>query len=109
MFGFRIYDQVSGTFLSVALNISRHLVAEADLIIMLVDVLDGLTPADEDVAEVLRRADKPVLVVANKADNEARHQAAYEFYALGLGEVYPLSALHGTSIGELLDLYCVWE
>jgi GTP-binding protein len=78
-------------------------ISEADLIIMLVDVLDGLTPADEDVAEVLRRADKPVLVAANKADNEARHQAAYEFYALGLGEVYPLSALHGTSIGELLD------
>jgi GTP-binding protein len=78
-------------------------IAEADLIIMLVDVLDGLTPADEDVADVLRRTDKPVLVAANKADNEARHQAAYEFYALGLGEVYPLSALHGTSIGELLD------
>jgi GTP-binding protein len=55
------------------------------------------------VADVLRRTDKPVLVAANKADNEARHQAAYEFYALGLGEVYPLSALHGTSIGELLD------
>jgi GTP-binding protein len=78
-------------------------ISEADLIIMLVDVLDGPTPADEDVAEVLRRADKPILVAANKADNETRHQAAYEFYALGLGEVYPLSALHGTSIGELLD------
>ncbi|MFC2036699.1 ribosome biogenesis GTPase Der [Chloroflexota bacterium] len=78
-------------------------IAEADLIVMLVDVLDGLTPADEDVADVLRRSDRPVLVAANKADNEARHQAAFEFYALGLGEVYPLSALHGTSIGELLD------
>jgi GTP-binding protein len=78
-------------------------IAEADLIVMLVDVLDGLTPADEDVADVLRRTDKPVLVAANKADNEARHQAAYEFYSLGLGEVYPVSALHGTSIGELLD------
>jgi len=78
-------------------------IAEADVILMLVDVLDGPTPADEDVAEVLRRADKPVLVVANKADNETREQAAYEFYALGLGEVFPVSALHGTGIGELLD------
>lgn len=78
-------------------------IAEADLIIMLVDVLDGLTPADEDVADVLRRADKPVLLAVNKADNEARHQAAFEFYALGLGEVYPISALHGLDVGELLD------
>jgi GTP-binding protein len=76
---------------------------EADLIIMLVDVLDGLTPADEDVADVLRRSDKPVLVAANKADNEERRQAAFEFYALGLGEVYPISALHGIDTGELLD------
>jgi GTPase len=78
-------------------------IAEADVILMLVDVLDGPTPADEDVAEVLRRADKPVLVVANKADNEAREHAAYEFYALGLGEVFPVSGLHGTGVGDLLD------
>jgi GTP-binding protein len=78
-------------------------IAEADVIILLVDVLDSLTPADQDVADVLRRADRPVLVAANKADNEARCQAAVEFYALGLGEVYPISALHGTGIGELLD------
>ena len=76
---------------------------EADVIIMLVDVLDGLTPADEDVADVLRRSDRPVLVAANKADNEKRQQAAFEFYALGLGEVYPVSALHGLGVGELLD------
>jgi GTP-binding protein len=78
-------------------------IAEADAIVMLVDVLDGLTPADEDVADVLRQTDKPVVVAANKADNEARSQAAVEFYALGLGEVFPISALHGTGIGELLD------
>jgi GTPase len=78
-------------------------IAEADLIILLVDVLDGVTPADEDVAEVLRRSDKPVLVAANKADNERRRQAAAEFYALGLGEVYAVSALHGSDIGDLLD------
>jgi GTP-binding protein len=73
------------------------------VIIMLVDVLDGMTPADEDVADVLRRTDRPVLVAANKADNEKRQQAAFEFYALGLGEVYPVSALHGLGVGELLD------
>jgi GTP-binding protein len=78
-------------------------IAEADVIIMLVDVLDGMTPADEDVADVLRRTDRPVLVAANKADNEKRQQAAFEFYALGLGEVYPVSALHGLGVGELLD------
>ena len=76
---------------------------EADVIIMLVDVLDGLTPADEDVAEVLRRTDKPVLVAANKADNENREQGAFDFYALGLGDVFPVSALHGIGVGELLD------
>jgi len=78
-------------------------IAEADVIVMLVDVIDGLTPADEDVAEILRRADRPVVVAANKADNLAREQAAYEFYALGLGEVFPISALHGLGVGELLD------
>jgi GTP-binding protein len=78
-------------------------IAEADVIIMLVDVLDGVTPADEDVADVLRRSDKPVVVAANKADNEERRQAAFEFYALGLGDVFSISALHGTGIGDLLD------
>jgi GTP-binding protein len=78
-------------------------IAEADAIIMLVDVLDGMTPADEDVAEVLRRSNKPVVVAANKADNQARQQAAYEFYSLGLGEVYAVSALHGLGVGDMLD------
>ena len=78
-------------------------IAEADAIVLLVDALDGMTPSDEDIAQVLRRAARPVLVVANKADNEARRQAAVEFYALGLGEVYPISALHGTGVGDLLD------
>jgi GTPase len=52
---------------------------------------------------VLRRSNKPVLVAANKAENEARRLAAVEFYALGLGEVYPISALHGLGVGDLLD------
>jgi GTP-binding protein len=87
-------------------EIRRHAeiaIEEADVIIMLVDAVDGLTPADEDVADVLRRANKPVLLAANKAESEARRQAAFEFYALGLGEVYPISALHGLGVGDLLD------
>lgn len=78
-------------------------IAEADVIVLLVDVPDGLTPADQDVAEVLRRTDKPVLVAANKADNQARQREAVEFYALGLGEVFPISALQGIGTGDLLD------
>ena len=78
-------------------------IEEADVVVLLVDAVDGLTPADEDVADVLRRSNKPVLVAANKAENEARRQAAFEFYALGLGEVYPISALHGLGVGDLLD------
>jgi GTPase len=86
-------------------------IAEADLILLVVDVLDGLTAADHDVADVLRRAPgqpgypagKPVLVAANKAESEARRLAAMDFYALGLGEVYPISALHGAGVADLLD------
>jgi GTP-binding protein len=78
-------------------------IEEADAILMVVDILDGPTPADEDIAEVLRRTDKPVLVAANKADNQKRFPGAYEFYALGLGDVYPVSGMHGIGIGDVLD------
>jgi GTP-binding protein len=78
-------------------------IAEADAIILLVDIVDGLTPADEDVADVLRRTDKPVFVAANKSDNLARERAAGEFYALGLGEVFPIAALQGIGVADLLD------
>jgi len=78
-------------------------IAEADAIIFMVDVIDGLVAGDEDVAEVLRRSQKPLFLVVNKADNQARREAAVEFYALGLGDPYPVSALHGTGTGDLLD------
>ncbi|MBO9360970.1 MAG: ribosome biogenesis GTPase Der [Thermoflexus sp.] len=78
-------------------------IAEADVLVLVVDVQAGLTAADEAVAEVLRRTQKPVLVAANKADNSELREAAVEFYRLGWGEIYPISALHGTGIGELLD------
>jgi len=78
-------------------------IEEADVVVFLVDARDGVTAADQDVAEVLRRSGRPVILAANKADNEARRQAALEFYELGLGEAYPISALHGTGTGDLLD------
>ena len=78
-------------------------IEEADVVVFLVDARDGVTAADQDVAEVLRRSGQPVILAANKADNEARRQAALEFYELGLGEAYPISALHGTGTGDLLD------
>jgi GTP-binding protein len=78
-------------------------IEEADVVVFLVDARDGVTAADQDVADILRRSGRPVILAANKADNEARRQAALEFYELGLGEAYPISALHGTGTGDLLD------
>ncbi len=78
-------------------------IAEADVIVMLVDAKHGITGADEEIVEILRRTQKPVLIAANKADNARLAQDALEFYGLGLGEVFPISALHGTGTGDLLD------
>jgi GTP-binding protein len=78
-------------------------IEEADVVVFLTDATDGVTQADRDVAEVLRRSGQPVLLAVNKADNESRRQAALEFYELSLGDVYPISALHGTGTGDLLD------
>jgi GTP-binding protein len=76
---------------------------EADVIISLVDVNEGVTPADLDIADMLRRVDKPVLLVANKADNTRLEHQAVEFYELGLGEPIPVAAHHGRGVAELLD------
>lgn len=76
---------------------------EADAILFVVDVQTGPTDLDDSLSEILRKTHKPVLVVANKADNEERRWQAGEFYGLGLGEVYPVSAVNGTGSGELLD------
>jgi len=77
---------------------------EAEVIVFLVDGDAGITPADQDVAELLRRTDKPVVLAVNKADNKQRRDEAVEFYALGLdSDPIPVSALHGTGTGDLLD------
>lgn len=77
--------------------------AEADAIVFLVDVKDGMLPADHEIADRLRRAKKPVLLAANKADNPQKEIAAAEFHQLGLGEPIAISAYHGRGISELLD------
>lgn len=78
-------------------------VEEADIILFCVDCEDGITPMDKDVASAIRRSKKPVFVVANKVDNNARISQTAEFHQLGLGDVYPLSAINGSGTGELLD------
>ncbi len=79
-------------------------VEDASVIVMLVDAIQGITAADQEVAEILRRTNKPVIVVANKADNEKRSFDAIEFYGLGLTqEVMSISAVHGLGTGDLLD------
>lgn len=76
---------------------------EADVILFVVDVQNGLTDLDMDVANILRRSRKPVLVVANKADNFELHNDSAEFYSLGLGDPICISAINGSCTGDLLD------
>lgn len=76
---------------------------EADILLFVVDVTTGITDLDDRVADLLRRSKKPVYVVANKVDNNARRSDAHEFYGLGLGEVYCVAATSGSGTGELLD------
>ena len=77
---------------------------EADLLLFLVDVQNGVTDWDEDVALILRRTKLPVILVANKVDNNNQQYAAAEFYSFGLGDPYCVSALSGSGTGDLLDL-----
>ncbi|MDP4291945.1 MAG: ribosome biogenesis GTPase Der [Bacteroidota bacterium] len=76
---------------------------ESDVILFLVDVTEGITPMDEDVADMLRRQSKPVILVANKVDTHLRSNEMSEFYALGLGEIYGISSVNGLGTGDLLD------
>ncbi len=78
-------------------------IREADVVVFLVDARDGLTADDLAVAEILRKSQKPVILAANKADNETRRQNTVEFYALGLGEPLPISAYHNIGVSDLMD------
>jgi GTPase len=86
---------------------ARLAIAEADVILFVVDAAIGLAPADQEAAEILRRTKAPVLVAVNKADNDRRELEAAEFYALGWDETYPVSAAHGRGVADLLDAV-VW-
>ena len=87
-------------------------IREADVVLLLVDGVSGVTPADKEVAQILRRNQKivdgkpfpPVLLVVNKADNETLRMGAPQFYELGIGDPHPISAVHGTGTGDLLDV-----
>ncbi len=76
---------------------------ESDIILFLVDVEEGITPMDTEVANLLRKIDKPVFLVINKVDNAMRNSDAVEFYSLGLGEYYTISSINGSGTGDLLD------
>ena len=78
-------------------------IQDADVIVQVVDGQAGVTAADHEVAEILRQAKKPVIVAANKLESAKLWDHAFEFYELALGEVFPISALHGTGTGNLLD------
>ena len=86
------------------INKQVHLaIEEADVILFVVDIKNGITDLDDHVADILRRSSKPVIVVANKDDNNQSMYAEAEFYALGLGQPFSISAINGTGTGDLLD------
>ncbi len=86
-------------------------IQDADAVLLVLDVMSGVTPADQEVVRILRRRQKsqdgktwpPVLLVANKVDSQQREMMVTEFYELGMGEPYPISAQHGLGTGDLLD------
>jgi GTP-binding protein len=82
---------------------AKAAVAEADLVLFLTDARAGITPGDEELAQILQAAHKPVVLVANKIDDPDQDALAFEFHRLGLGDPFPLSAAHGNGTGDLLD------
>ena len=82
---------------------ARAAVEQADLVLLVIDARAGLAAGDEEIAQILRRSGRPVLVVANKVDARSHEQAALELHALGLGDPVAVSALHGRASGDLLD------
>lgn len=107
---FRLVDTggmqpVQGDVIDVAVqDQARIAVTSADLIILVVDAASGPNPGDAEVAKLLRKSGKPILLAANKADNIERDRASLEFSALGFDAIYPVSAQHGIGSGDLLDV-----
>jgi len=105
---FRLVDtggwMVGGTDLDAKVSAqSERAIADADVVLFVVDVVTGSTEDDARVAGLLRASGKPILLVANKVDDTGREHQMWELMALGLGEPYPVSALHGRGTGDLLD------
>ncbi len=97
-------DEVGGGHYGPAIaEQARAAVEEADLVLFVVDARAGITPGDEDLAGMLRVAGRPVLILANKLDDPRRDLEALEFHRFGLGDPWPISALHGHGTGDLLD------
>lgn len=92
-----LFDKEIRKQVQVAIN-------EAELLIFVVDAMEGVTEMDEAVADLLRRSQKPVILVANKVDTPDKIPYAAEFYSFGLGEVYPLSSINGSGTGDFLDV-----
>ena len=99
----RVLAQDSAPFIPLMRTQAELAIQEADAVIFMTDAASGMTAGDTEVADTLRRARCPIFLAANKADNPRLHQSALEFYAMGLGTVYPISALHGIGVADLLD------
>lgn len=98
--GIEISDQ---PFMTQIKQQAEVAIDEADVIIFLVDIKTGITAADEQVAQILYRANTPVVLAVNKVDNPELRSQVYDFYSLGFGDPYPISGVHGIGIGDLLD------
>ncbi len=97
-----IWEDETETLLTMTREQTEMAIEEADVLVLVVDGMAGVTSADDDVARLLRRTNKPVLVAVNKAESKSADVS--DFYRLGLGEPCPISAMHGEGIGDLLDL-----
>ena len=93
----------SAAFIDEIIEQAQIAVAGADLIVLVVDAQTGVTAADEAIAEIMRRTDKPVLVAANKVDDIKQADEAYDFYGLGFSAVFGISAIHGLGAVDMLD------
>jgi GTP-binding protein len=99
-------EAASGSHIEIAQRTREQAhaaITEADVIVFLVDARSGINAGDHEVAELLRRADKPTILAANKAESGQRREMVFEFYELGLGDPIAVSAYHGTGTGDLLD------
>ena len=99
--------EVEGDIMAGTLAQAQEAIAQADVIVFVTDAQTGPLPADADLALVLRRTEKPVLLAVNKAESRQAQLGVAEFHELGLGEPYPISAIHGTGTGDLLDAVVV--